>query len=252
MKQLPTNRLTLLRCIALVLLIQPLSAQTRELSPSKTKPLPFCTLSEMAWKKYKANNHDYNCLTADEKAALPTIDQYTADTKSCYWDRSGMGDSWYDGETFKRVSASSALPRQGSVDYGGTNAHDGSYRNAWVEGAEGDGIGEKLYYTFRENTPRITQVIVANGYVKNEIAWRENGRVKKLKMSVNGKPFAILNLLDERSDQVFTFDPIGKGRDASREGQEWTMTFEILEVYPGSKYEDTVISELHFWGVDMY
>jgi hypothetical protein len=33
---------------------------------------------------------------------------------------------------------------------------------------------------------------------------------------------------------------------------DWTLKFEILEVYPGSSCDDTVISELYFDGVDVH
>ena len=32
----------------------------------------------------------------------------------------------------------------------------------------------------------------------------------------------------------------------------WHLRFEIMEVYPGTKYEDTVISELYFDGIDVH
>ena len=32
----------------------------------------------------------------------------------------------------------------------------------------------------------------------------------------------------------------------------WKLRFEILEVYEGEKYEDTVISELYFDGIDVH
>lgn len=32
----------------------------------------------------------------------------------------------------------------------------------------------------------------------------------------------------------------------------WTLKFEMLEVYPGKKYDDTVISEIYFDGIDVY
>ena len=32
----------------------------------------------------------------------------------------------------------------------------------------------------------------------------------------------------------------------------WTLRFEILEVYEGDKYDDTVISELFFDGIDVH
>ena len=33
---------------------------------------------------------------------------------------------------------------------------------------------------------------------------------------------------------------------------DWTLRFEILDVYPGSRYDDTVIAELYFDGIDVH
>ena len=33
---------------------------------------------------------------------------------------------------------------------------------------------------------------------------------------------------------------------------DWKLRFEILEVYPGSKFEDIAISELYFDGIDVH
>lgn len=94
-------------------------------------------------------------------------------------------------------------------------------RNAWAEGAEGDGIGESIsltqccsYHLPKEKyTPqniiflesdlapdiydgyiRYTQLCIANGYAKNEKLWEENGRVKRLLMYVEDNPMLIWNL----------------------------------------------------------
>ena len=88
-----------------------------------------------------------------------------------------------------------------------------------------------------------------NGYVKNDTAWRENSRVKKLKMYYQGNPFAILDLQDSRSLQCFDVGELGPHDENA---PNWTLRFEILEVYEGDKYDDTVISELFFDGIDVH
>lgn len=40
--------------------------------------------------------------------------------------------------------------------------------------------------------------------------------------------------------------------DALQLKKDWTLKFEILEVYEGSKYSDTVISEIYFNGIDVH
>lgn len=97
---------------------------------------------------------------------------------------------------------------------------------------------------------------MVNGYVRTEKAWRENSRVKKLRMYVDDRPFAILHLGDTRQEQAFTFEPLGhadrKDYDQLLTKPWWTMRFEILEVYPGEKYDDTAISEIYFDGIEVH
>ncbi|MBO4315538.1 MAG: hypothetical protein J5867_06215, partial [Prevotella sp.] len=114
---------------------------------------------------------------------------------------------------------------------------------------KGKGIGESLTYTFEGKCPRITTVEILNGHVKSEKAWKANSRVKKLRVWYNNRPYAILALEDSRTLQSFDVGILGYNDDAK---PDWTLKFEILEVYPGSKYGDTVIAELYFDGIDVH
>ncbi|MBQ2239790.1 MAG: hypothetical protein II322_03130 [Alistipes sp.] len=40
--------------------------------------------------------------------------------------------------------------------------------------------------------------------------------------------------------------------DRCEESPVWSIKFEILEVYPGDKYDDTVITEIYFDGIDVH
>ena len=97
---------------------------------------------------------------------------------------------------------------------------------------------------------------ILNGHVKSERAWRGNSRVKKLRMYYNGKPYAILHLQDSRTLQCFDVGTLGYHDETK---PDWTLRFEILEVYPGGKSagrsegsDDTVIAELYFDGIDVH
>ena len=158
----------------------------------------------------------------------------------------GANSWWWYG---KPVRASSGLLPSGKTSYQAENAFDTNHDTAWVEGIEGQGIGEYLEYEFAGDCPRITTVKIMNGYVKNDRAWQENSRVKKLKMYYQGKPYAILDLEDSRSLQSFD---VGKLGPHDEKAPNWTLRFEILEVYEGDKYDDTVISELFFDGIDVH
>ncbi|MFT6282018.1 MAG: hypothetical protein ACJA0U_002151 [Salibacteraceae bacterium] len=200
--------------------------------------------------KMKASNRSYSEATPYEQKILSNCEEVLESP----WDIIG-GCSWYCGERVDTVVATSSLPRQGKHNYNVKNIFDLNYKTAWVEGVPGYGIGEKITYTFPGDHPRVTQIIIVNGYVISEEAWFNNSRVKTLNVYFNNELFATLHLKDTKNDQVFEFDPIGYVRTEKDKGKDtpnWTLSFEIVEVYEGDVYDDTAISELYFLGVDVH
>ncbi len=233
-------------------------SQLRETSPASSGSLDLSAEGEKAFKANlaacqaiwdkMARGTEYDDLSKQEQEALTKVDETMED----YWDIIGGGCNWYCGGGPKEVTASSYLKSQGTTNYAPQNAHDLNYKNAWVEGVAGYGIGEYLLYSFDASSPRITEINVVNGYVKSQSAWENNSRVKKLKVYIDDEPFVILNLQDIRGVQCFKFEPIGKGWEVAKEQPDWTMKFEILDVYKGLKYDDVVISEIYFDGIDVH
>ena len=149
----------------------------------------------------------------------------------------------HDLDYVDKVVASSALKAQGSKNYKASNIFDMDPETAWVEGVKGHGIGQ--WIEFKDVSVRqdgiwceVCTISILNGYVKSDKAWRENGRVKRLKVYCNGKPKCILELQNSRSMQHFNVYGLFSKRA--------TIKFEILDVYPGTKYQDTAISEIDF------
>ena len=207
----------------------------RILEPQSIIAMPKITLAE--WEKCEELLDEGDALQDSSKYGDLTIfeDLYSG---RC---------SWYCGGEVKSVTASSCLQPIGSLDYNGENAHDFSHESVWA--TQGKGIGESLTYTFEGKCPRITAVKILNGHVKSEKAWSVNSRVKKLRMYYNDQPYAILHLQDSRTLQIFNVGTLGYFDDTK---PDWTLKFEILEVYPGSSCDDTVISELYFDGIDVH
>lgn len=204
------------------------------------------------WETWEADGRSYQQATSEELEILKYCDEVREDV----WDIVGSACSWYCGGGPLGVTASSYLPSQSGNTYEPDNAHDLSYQSAWVEGVKGYGMGEYLLYTFDATSPRINKIIVVNGYVKSQSAWHNNSRAKKIKMYVDDEPYAILNLEDKRAEQTFKVEPIGNGNRADFEKLKampnWTIKFEILEVYQGDKYEDVAITEIYFDGLDVH
>jgi hypothetical protein len=163
------------------------------------------------------------------------------------------GCSWYCGGFVSDFKASSILKANKDITYFAKNAHDFDIATAWVEGSADEGVGQYLEYIFDMNEMQephhlgVTQIILANGYKKSRKAWTENSRVKTMKMYVDGKPYAILKCLDS-----FEFQTIDIGEIMLPQQKVMKIRFKIMEVYPGSKYKDTAITELLFDGVGVH
>ena len=247
--------------LALFLLTQTGANKIKELNPDSTKTLKF---NARMVRKYndeirkaksiteKIGNKKWDDYTKEEEKASIFLDR----NKNDFFDIFGIGCNWYCGGGPKKVTASSHLKQQGKITYRPENAHDLNYKNVWAEGVKGYGIGEYLLYTFEPIAPRITRIIVVNGHVKSEKAWKNNSRVKKLKLYIDDKPYAILKLEDIRGEQTFNVNPIGNDDrnnfDNLKLKPDWTLKFEIMEVYKGLKYDDVVISEIYFDGIDVH
>ena len=188
-------------------------------------------------------------LTKTEKEELDLLYRHFDETIESIWDIVGGGCSWYCGGGNYKVTASSALKSKSEISYSVKSANDLDYKTAWVEGAAGSGIGEYLEYHFKNKSPKVTHIIVSNGYFKSNKAWRKNNRVKSLKVYVNDLEYGILQLEDSKTDQRFKFDGFEYNSDGKT---DLILKFEILEVYKGTKYDDTVITEIYFDGVGVH
>ena len=217
-----------------------LYAQVPELEPTSVVNTPYTDLQVCDRVAMKAST-DYDSLSDVEFALLCFVEE---DPVLSHFYSGNC--SWYCGGQIDSVTASSALADR----YAAEKAHDFSIVTAWVEGVEGNGEGEYIKYAFPGTCPRITTVLIHNGYVKNWEVWYDNARVKKLLMYYNDEPYAILNLQDTMGLQSFDVGVLGyEDRDSA---PAWSIKFEILEVYPGKKYEDTAITEIYFDGIDVH
>lgn len=160
----------------------------------------------------------------------------------------GLGCSIYCALDAVTQRASSSLAHRRGLKYGPEQAHDFKLNTAWVEGADGDGVGEFLEYTIdlsaSENPSlTVTSLTVFNGYRKSRELWQDNSRVKRLKMYVDGKPYGLVDLKD-----AYNFQTVGVGEIRLPPKKRTVLRFEIVEVYKGRKYADTAITELELDG----
>jgi len=154
--------------------------------------------------------------------------------------------------------STSELKPQGQINYSIKNISDYDLNTAWIEGKTDSGIGERLGFTF--NFPVNTEyggayqfygiVNLFNGYCKSLETWQQNSRIKKLKVYYNNTPVCIVELIDTWHFQYFDIGKFFKyKRDEKymeapfeiKQGDK--LTFEILDVYHGTKYKDVALSE---------
>jgi hypothetical protein len=119
---------------------------------------------------------------------------------------------------------------------------DISYRTdkPWVDGVEGYGIGEKILFEKGYVPIPNGSMHISIGYISYDkpYLYNKNSRPKKIKLSVENKFSFVVDLRDTPHYQEIKFP--------SSINQEDTLVLEILDVYPGTKYEDTCINTILF------
>lgn len=186
---------------------------------------------------------DYQKLNPAEKKLYNEFSD-----RAHFWSIETIGCSWYCGGGPSGIKTSSALASQKDNTYIATNAFDDDLSTAWVEGVKGYGIGEYIEFYFRALSPRVTTIEIYNGYYKSEKTWADNSRVKKFKLYVNDRPYAILELQDVKAVQRFEIEPM----QSKIPDKDLVLKFEIMEVYKGNKWDDVAISEIGFDGLDVH
>lgn len=130
--------------------------------------------------------------------------------------------------------ASSLLDSRWSRAYSVDHLFSNSNREAWVEGAEGPGIGEWILIDFKE--PRsVSAILVRNGYQKTAKLFARNGRVRRFKVTMSNGESRDVDIKDMMDEQRIPIDPPVR--------INW-IKFVIDDVYPGSAHDDTAIDKL--------
>lgn len=118
------------------------------------------------------------------------------------------------------------------------SAIDGDIGTAWVEGVDGPGIGESLTLTF-DTTTTLYDIILLPGYFASSELWEANNRVKKVQITLSDGTSITREFEDIERPMYIDTDRILGGFPQI----EW-FRLTILEVYPGTRWDDTAISEI--------
>lgn len=118
-----------------------------------------------------------------------------------------------------------------------SNLFDESLSKAWVEAVSGHGEGESITVQLNE-TYKVSGFNINAGYQKNDDVYGKNSRPATLLVTFSDGTGIDITLKDVNEQQQIFFP-------STVETSSITLT--IQSVYPGSKYEDTVISEIQFF-----
>ena len=135
------------------------------------------------------------------------------------------------------LSVSSQLTGKSGTVYGAAFLNDGDTSTPWEEGVEGDGIGEQITYEPEAGTKlQVIRIYPGNG--RSDKAFQENNRPKTITLEIDGKK------------QILNFDDAGHFYTFSSKKPVTAKQVKLIidSVYPGSKWQDTCISEVEFYG----
>lgn len=234
------------------------------LKPNIGYSVDFSEKSQKLFKKIEKLHllSETNNLSKDEKDFLNKYylkeNYFYNPEKNSIWEivNSSIDSSVvYDFFPYKIFSSSCFDEKKYSIK----NIYDNSFQTAWAEGVEGDGIGEYFEFYLNNNKLKnedlresslnnIYSIEIFNGYVKSTKTFKENNRVKKLKVYLNNVPWVILELKDSSSKQIFylgdKYIDVKKLKNQNISNDDLVLKFEIMEVYRGTKYQDTCITEV--------
>jgi len=192
------------------------------------------------------------------------------------------GDTQWDGFRYdEKFTATSTLAPQGKTNYSTENfrnttswtsttyEYGGKRGTTWCEGVKGYGIGERVTMSITtqaayKDVVSFYRLLIVNGFAKNAATWKNNARVKTMRLYVGGKPWCDLQLADVMKPQIFKFHeelhilPAKAGKKIPATGKfteefsssfpnkfpvyQTDLSFEIIDVYSGDKYDDTCIT----------
>lgn len=137
-----------------------------------------------------------------------------------------------------KVSASSEL-KSPDHRYAAQNVMPTSLGKAWCEGVPGDGKGQWLELTLKPPIKFLTEldIEILPGYITTLDTYRKNNRPRKIAVYIN----------DQRKPTVVTLEDYGRLQMFQFKHPPWPLKkirLKILEVYKGTQYQDTCITQV--------
>ncbi|MGE5581086.1 MAG: NADase-type glycan-binding domain-containing protein [Bacillota bacterium] len=129
------------------------------------------------------------------------------------------------------VKTSSAKLEENRL-YSAYNLIDGDPKTAWVPTGNKSGIGEWVEFSFDEPM-QVNSLNLTNGYAKSDESFTRNNRIKTVILEFGDGSKSKVTLKDTSKPQII---PVRK--------KTRTIRITISEVYKGTKYDDTCLSDV--------
>lgn len=161
---------------------------------------------------------------------------------------SPMASHWRMGNTdvaiVESISTSSELVEAqfaGKYLYPPVNVLDGNKDTTWAEAiSTGPGIGENITVSFTKPVS-FNEIQIINGFASGNDLYNKNNRVKRVQITqVDGLHF---------QNQEFTLNDASPSWQPIKYALPQTarvITFTVLDVYKGYRYDDTCLSDIRF------
>jgi|GEM_PF-3376719 len=136
------------------------------------------------------------------------------------------------------LDASSSKKDDENYSYHQGSAVDTNYATAWC--SDPSDASPWISMEFSTNYPHSPQTVgIIPGYATDETLFFENNRAKTIEMTINDDP-TTTQTLEVKNEYAMQFFDINQPYVTN-------LSFKILEVYPGLKYNDTCFAEIDVW-----
>lgn len=139
-------------------------------------------------------------------------------------------------ENVKSITASSALSEK-DMTHSAKRIWDGSLDKAWVEGVDGQGIGEYVFVKFDKKC-LVSGIQLNAGYQKSENLYYKNSRPSEIGLEFSDGSYYTCELDDVYGKQTIQLPDSVVTK---------SLRIVIKDVYEGDKYSDTVVSEMEVY-----
>lgn len=169
------------------------------------------------------------------RTATPSPTSPTAGTRPAVVDSNETVVSPSSGAPLKITSSASSIRLAVQANtYYASNAIDGKRATAWIEGADGPGIGEWIRFDF-DREISLHRILWQPGYFKSPAIWKQNNRLATVRAEFSDGTRRELTFADRMDSQKM---------DVGAVRTRW-VKFIITAVHYGSD-PDTAVSEVAF------